>query len=553
MDLNFTIEKQVMKRTDTEVPVSDSSMYLRLCFTFSEEWTDLDKYCFFRVNHVNYPYPITDDMITVPAIFVSGKELIFGVYGVNGDYRITTNLLRVHLEDSFYDTEEIDIRNWLEKDIDGINEHLASLDELVEGKSDVGHIHDDRYYTESECDDRYYTKTDSDKRYYTKTDSDERYYTKSQSNTRHYSKSETDDFLDLKVDKIEGKQLSTHDFTDWYKNYIDGFDGDIEAFLELHKEEIEASIKEDVLSGYLEIFGKIDTGNGGVYGTVLIKANSKDLIIETEGLGEYETSNVSLLGENIKINWGDGTVTDYVNDNSLNHTYSDKKLHTIRISGVTGFSIEGDLSQWQGSITLPAGITALPENIFNNTQITDLLVPMSLTSIGDYALSATLLSSINLPNVQSIGDWALSSNPLLSSINLPNVQSIGDYALSATLLSSINLPNVQSIGDWALSSNPLLSSINLPNVQSIGDYVFLNCPSLASITISEHCTSIGIQGLVTSNNVTINFNWQTSDKILPYNSDWVNDEYEYVFTIPHGTTDLYIAKGYPSDKLIERG
>jgi hypothetical protein len=134
-----------------------------------------------------------------------------------------------------------------------------------------------------------------------------------------------------------------------------------------------------------------------------------------------------------------------------------------------------------------------------------------------------------------------------------SLTSIGDYALSNTLLSSINLPNVQSIGDWALSSNPLLSSINLPNVQSIGDYVFLNCSSLASITIPEHCTSIGIQGLVTSNNVTINFNWQTSDKILPYNSDWVNDFYGYVFTIPHGTTDLYTAKGYPSDKLIERG
>jgi hypothetical protein len=316
--------------------------------------------------------------------------------------------------------------------------------------------------------------------------------------------------LDLKVDKVGGKELSSNDFTDYYKNYIDGFDGDIEAFLELHKEEIEASIKEDVLSGYLEIFGRIDTGNGGVYGTVLIKATSKDLIIETEGLGEYETSNVSLLGENIKINWGDGTVTDYVNDNNFNHTYRDEKLHTIRISGVTGFSIEGNLSQCQGSITLPEGITVLPENIFTNAQITDLLVPMSLTSIGDYALSTTLLSSINLPNVQSIGDWAL-------------------------------------------SNNGLLSSINLPNVQSIGDYVFLNCPSLASITIPEHCTSIGIQGLVTSNNITINFNWQTSDKILPYNSDWVNNEYEYVFTIPHGTTDLYTAKGYPSDKLIERG
>jgi hypothetical protein len=310
-------------------------MYLRLCFTFSEDWADLDKYCFFRVNHVNYPYPITDDMITVPAIFVSGKELIFGVYGVDEDYRITTNLLRVHLEDSFFDTEEIDIRNWLEKDIDVINEHLVSLDELVEGKSDVGHIHDDRYYTEGECDDRYYTKTvsdgryytksdsdgryytktdsddryyteseideniytktESDERYYTKTDSDDRYYTKSQSNTRHYSKSETDDFLDLKVDKVSGKELSSNDFTDYYKNYIDGFDGDIEAFLELHKEEIEASIKEDVLSGYLEIFGRIDTGNGGVYGTVLIKATSKDLIIETDGLGEYDSSYVSLL------------------------------------------------------------------------------------------------------------------------------------------------------------------------------------------------------------------------------------------------------------------
>ena len=51
-----------------------------------------------------------------------------------------------------------------------------------------------------------------------------------------------------KVDKVDGKDLSSNDFTDYYKEFLDGFDGNIEAFLLEHKAEIEALITSDVLS-----------------------------------------------------------------------------------------------------------------------------------------------------------------------------------------------------------------------------------------------------------------------------------------------------------------
>ena len=131
-----------------------------------------------------------------------------------------------------------------------------------------------------------------------------------------------------------------------------------------------------------------------------------------------------------------------------------------------------------------------------NTEITNLIIPEGVTSIGNYAFyRCTGLTSVTIGNsVTSIGNSAFSSCSGLTSINIPNgVTSIGNSAfLSCSGLTSINIPNgVTSIGNFAFSSCSGLTSIDIPNsVTSIGNSAFSNCSDLTSVTIGNSVTSI---------------------------------------------------------------
>ena len=132
-----------------------------------------------------------------------------------------------------------------------------------------------------------------------------------------------------------------------------------------------------------------------------------------------------------------------------------------------------------------------------NTSVTRVVIPNSVTSIGDSAFQeCTNLASITIGNgVTSIGRWAYYGCTSLTSITIPNsVTSIGSSAFSScTNLASITIPNsVTSIGGDAFAHCAGLTSITIPNsVTSIGAYAFNNCTGLTSITIPNSVTSIG--------------------------------------------------------------
>ena len=177
----------------------------------------------------------------------------------------------------------------------------------------------------------------------------------------------------------------------------------------------------------------------------------------------------------------------------------------------------------------------------NGVEVKDLVIPNSVTSIGDYAFrGCSGLTSVTIPNsVTEIGSAAFSGCSGLTSVTIPNsVTSIGGSAFSGCSgLTSVTIPNsVSSIGSSAFKGCSGLTSVTIPNsVTSIGYDAFSGCSGLTSVTIPNSVTSIGVSafsGCSDLTSVTINSNaiasksYQTSSTLSRIFGSQVK---EYVF------------------------
>ena len=160
-------------------------------------------------------------------------------------------------------------------------------------------------------------------------------------------------------------------------------------------------------------------------------------------------------------------------------------------SGLTSVYYSGDVGQWCGIAFLDFYSNPLlyAHNLYiNNTLVTNLVIPNSVTSIGNYAfIGCSGLTSVKIPNsVTSIGGCAFSSCGL-TSLEIPeSVVSLGNYAFSGCRgLTSIEIPNsVTSIEDHTFYNCSGLTSIEIPSsVTSIGNYAFYGCSGLSYIMV----------------------------------------------------------------------
>jgi hypothetical protein len=199
----------------------------------------------------------------------------------------------------------------------------------------------------------------------------------------------------------------------------------------------------------------------------------------------------------------------------------------ISITGYTGSA---------GAVVIPSTISGLPvTNIasyaFTNTSITSVIIPSSVTSIGNNAFaSCTDLTSISIPNsVTTIGSSAFYLTGLTSVAIPASVTSIGDYTFqSCSGLTNVTIPyGITSIGVNAFWNCSSLTSVTIPvSVSSIGNTAFQYCSSLNSAVFNGNAPTMGSNVFgFNANGFRILYNYGSSGFSTPTWTDSSGDSY----------------------------
>ena len=161
------------------------------------------------------------------------------------------------------------------------------------------------------------------------------------------------------------------------------------------------------------------------------------------------------------------------------------------------------------SVTIPSSVTSIGGSAFRGCSgLTSVTIPNSVKSIGEYAFEGCSgLTSVHITDLEAWCKIVFHDNPLgyakhlfmdgkeITDLVIPNsVTSIGQSAFRDCFgLTSVTIPNsVTLIGYDAFNGCSSLTSVTIPNsVTEIGNYAFYSCSGLTSVTIGNSVTSIG--------------------------------------------------------------
>ena len=172
-------------------------------------------------------------------------------------------------------------------------------------------------------------------------------------------------------------------------------------------------------------------------------------------------------------------------------------------SNNTAAVLKNTTTPYSGDIIIPPSVlynsvsyqvTEIEEEAFQNTTLTSVTIPSSVTAIGNKAFkNCSGLTAVTLGDgLTYIGEYAFYRCSALTSITIPNsVTTIDFYAFSGSGLSSVSLGNgVNIIENYAFSDCTSLKSIVIPNNVTYLGNVFWGCTGLTSVKIGSGLTYI---------------------------------------------------------------
>ena len=176
----------------------------------------------------------------------------------------------------------------------------------------------------------------------------------------------------------------------------------------------------------------------------------------------------------------------------------------------------------------------------------------SVTSISPYAFQdRSSLTSVTIPNsVTSIGKYAFEGCSSLTSVVIPNsVTSIEEATFrNCSGLTSVTIPSsVNNIGASAFKGCSGLTSVTIPNnVTSIGKEAFSGCSGLTSVVIPNSVTSIE-EATFNGCSALTSVVSEIENPFALGTQAFTNISEQCVLTVPKGTKDAYIAKGWTTE------
>ena len=155
--------------------------------------------------------------------------------------------------------------------------------------------------------------------------------------------------------------------------------------------------------------------------------------------------------------------------------------NTITTIGEYAFSDSGIME-----IDIPKGVTEIaPYTFYNAVNLTKVSFHEDITVIREYAFFGTALVNLageNVSGITEIEKFAFYGIRTLTNIDIANVTTIGEYAFRAytsstqgTSLVPLNLPKVETVGAHAFNGHSKLETMNVPVLKTIGESAFARC------------------------------------------------------------------------------
>ncbi|GHU01999.1 hypothetical protein FACS1894147_02960 [Spirochaetia bacterium] len=148
-----------------------------------------------------------------------------------------------------------------------------------------------------------------------------------------------------------------------------------------------------------------------------------------------------------------------------------KEAFTFEIES-TNFALTGRIFGGRGltSVVIPNSVTSIGENAFWGNKLTGVVIPSGVTAIAPGAFKDNKLSNVVIPNgVTSIGMGAFSKNQLTNVVIPHGITTIGMDAFSENQLTGVVIPNsVTTIDANAFAKNNITSVVIPNSVKTFG-------------------------------------------------------------------------------------